>query len=61
MYILMKFTINMNMFSLRVLATVILQEKTDEDTNVVYAVIFTFDSYFCDVSALNRAPAPAIY
>ena len=44
MNILMKFTINMNMFSLRVLATVILQEKTDEDTNVVYAVIFSFNS-----------------
>ena len=55
----MKFTINMNTFSLRVLATVILQEKTDADTNVVYAVIFTFDSYFCDVSA--PTPAPAIY
>ena len=42
----MKFTINMNTFSLRVLATVIVQEKTDEDTNVVYAVIFSFNSYF---------------
>ena len=61
MNILMKFTINMNMFSLRVLATVILQEKTDADANVVYAVIFTFDSYFCVVLASTPAPAPAIY